>query len=301
MFSEEFLRKNCHKSGNQIAKEQGLDPGNVRTALRALKGKYPDLEWYADPRHKTETRTLRGIAGYDLHFPHHHKKLWKNVLRFCADFKPDVFLLGGDNLNIDALDHWALDSKRFRKLEGKRLTREYRGFNDRILAPLGEVLDEETRRIILLGNHEQWVEHYIDKHPQLEGFLEVRRNLDLDGWEVYDYGLCAKVGKLYFHHGEYFNKHSAAKTVEVFGRNMVFGHGHTSQTFTAVSPVDAEAHAATQLPCMCSRNPHYRRNKSNAWVNGFGVFHIREDESFNLYPVIAVDGEFTAPDGKVYE
>ena len=49
---EAFWRENCGKSGQQIARENGMDPGNVRKAIRRAKGKYPDLEWYADPRHK---------------------------------------------------------------------------------------------------------------------------------------------------------------------------------------------------------------------------------------------------------
>jgi hypothetical protein len=82
---------------------------------------------------------------------------------------------------------------------------------------------------------------------------------------------------------------------------MVYGHGHTYQAHTNITPIDSEAHTAVQIPCACDLNPHYRINKPNAWLNGFAVFYVQPDGSFNLYPVISIGGEFTAPTGVRYE
>lgn len=47
-FTEEFWEQNCHKSGEQIAREQGMDGGNVRRAIRTAKQNpnLRDLPWF---------------------------------------------------------------------------------------------------------------------------------------------------------------------------------------------------------------------------------------------------------------
>jgi hypothetical protein len=239
---------------------------------------------------------------FDLHYPHQTKKLWKNILRFTADFDPDVFLFGGDNLNIDALDHWALDKGNRRQMEGKRLKSEYSGYCKHVHDPLEKILRPDCRRIWMYGNHEDWVEQYIDKHPEVEGFYEVAENIPLarDGWETYPYSTASKVGKLHFIHGEYCNEHNAAKTVKVYGRNVAYGHGHTYQAHTMTTPLDVESHMAVQIPCACELNPHYRANKPNSWLNGFCVFYVMPNGDFQLYPIMAVDGSFIGPNGLSY-
>ena len=67
----------------------------------------------------------KGIAVFDLHYPHQNKVLWDNLLKFAKDFKPDVFVFGGDNLNMDAVDHWKMEKGQKRPLEGRRLKKEY--------------------------------------------------------------------------------------------------------------------------------------------------------------------------------
>lgn len=243
----------------------------------------------------------KGIAVFDLHYPHHDKVLWNNILQFIEDFEPDIFAFGGDNMNMDAVDHWKQEKGKKRPLEGKRLLKEYDGFNKEILDPLWDAFKYTPDRLIFhLGNHEDWVEQYIDKHPEVEGLLELRKHLQLSDWEVYDYGKTSKVGKLYIDHGRYISKYSSSKTVDVYGRNIIYGHGHTSQSYTKVTPIDSQAHQATQIPCACKMNPDYMKNMPSAWVNGFAVFYIHDNGNFNLYPVTSVKGHFIGPNGKEY-
>jgi hypothetical protein len=239
---------------------------------------------------KPETKT--GICVFDLHSPHHHKVLWKNILKITKRLKPDYFVLGGDNMNMDAVDHWLQDKGDRRHLEGKRLKQEYTDFQTKILDRVEKRLPSHCRKIFMLGNHEEWLEKYIDRMPELEGFAEIPKNLKLDNWEIYEYGKTAKIGKLYFHHGQYTVKYAAAKTVDTFNRNIVFGHGHTYQVHTHISPIDDEAHIAVEMPCACEMNPDYMRNRPNTWVNGFGIFYMQDNGNFNLYPVVAIRGHF---------
>lgn len=278
----DFWNNHHDWTGEALAREYGGDGAHWRRAKRKT----------------TEPKGVRGIAVFDLHYPHHSKKLWANILKFTEDFQPDVFVFGGDNLNADAFDHWKKEKKQYRQLEGVRVRKDYEGFQRDVLDRLP--LTDDCRRIFMLGNHEKWIEDYIDSHPEVEGYFEVEKNLALDDWEMYEYGQSAEVGKLHFLHGLYCLQHHAAKHVTVYHRSVVYGHLHTLQSYTEVTPLDSDAHTAFSIPCACDQNPDYMRNKPSAWIQGFGVFYVQPDGTFNVYPVTAFDGHFTAPTGVTY-
>jgi len=294
-YTREFWVENRHLSGEQLGKKLGIDGGSARRLIREAKADPTTADLWP----KVQPNIVRGIAFYDMHHPKHDQRLWNNLLRFAEDFRPTAWVFGGDNMDMEPVSHW-IGNKR-RKIEGLRLCEDYESFNRDVLARVDALLPEDAERIFLLGNHEDWVEQYIDEHPEVEGFLEVRKNLNLERWDVYDYGEVAKIGKLHFIHGEYFNIHHAHKTGQVYGRNVVMGHTHTYQVHTHTVPTDVESHSAIALPCGCHLNPNYRKNKPNAWVTGFGVFYVHPNGNFDLYPVIAVNGSFIAPNGTLYE
>ena len=156
--------------------------------------------------------------------------------------------------------------------------------------PKGTLITRLNGRVAFTGNC--WLEQYIDKIPELEGFAEIERNLNLKDWEIIPYRQTVKVGKIYFHHGEYTGKHHASKMVDTFERNIVYGHLHSQQSYTKVTPIDCQPHTAISMPCACEVNPQYMKDRPSAWVNGFGVFYIHPDNNFNIYPVISSNGHF---------
>lgn len=239
-----------------------------------------------------------GIIVTDLHHPNHDKVLWGNILKVVGQLKPDFFIFGGDNMDMVSVSHWLHDKGDRRHLEGKRLRLEYDDFQSEILDKLK--LPDYCRKIFMLGNHEQWLEKYIDKIPELEGFAEIEKCLKLEDWEIIPYRQLAKVGKIYFHHGEYTTTHHAKKMVETFEHNIVYGHIHSYQVYTKITQINCEAHSAISMPCACDMNPDYNRDRPSAWVNGFGVFYIQPNGNFNIYPVISSKGHFVFVNGKFY-
>jgi len=233
-----------------------------------------------------------GICVYDLHFPNHNKKLWENILRVIDNLKPDYFVFGGDNLDMDAVNHWEIEKGNRRGMEGKRLRKTYDTFNSDIMDNLNISLPDYCRKIFMFGNHENWLEQYIDKIPELEDFAEIERNLNLKDWELIPYRQTVKVGKIYFHHGEYTGKHHASKMVDTFERNIIYGHLHSFQIHTKVTPIDGDAHMAISMPCACDLNPGYMKDKPSAWINGLGVFYIMPNGNFNVYPIISSKDHF---------
>lgn len=234
----------------------------------------------------------KGIAVFDLHYPEHNKILWNNILKFAKDFKPDYFLFGGDNLDMSPVSHWLLEGGQFRKLEGKRLINDYKGFVKEIKEPLENILPDSCKKIWLEGNHENWAEQAIDKNPQYEGLIEIENYIDLKYWSQIPYNGIHKIGKMYFTHGMYTNQYHSAKTVNIVEKNIFYGHTHDHQTHTKITMVGNEPHIGVSVPCTCDLNPQYMRNKPNKWLNGFLIWYMKDNGDFNHYIIIANKGHF---------
>lgn len=242
-----------------------------------------------------------GIGVWDLHYSYHIKPLWKNILKAIKGIKPDYFIFGGDNLNFTAVSHWLHEKGKNKTLEGKRLIKEYKGFNKEIMEPLLKVLPKKCKKIWLMGNHEMWVELAIEKNPQGEGFWEIENNIDLSDWKIIPYPDYYRIGKAYFIHGTYTNDHHAKKTVTTYEHSVFYGHCHTKQVYSKVTPVGNEAHIGVAVPCACELNPDYRRHHPNAWINGFLKFEILKNGCFTDELVTANSkGQFVLS-GKNYD
>jgi len=236
-----------------------------------------------------------GICVFDLHYPNHDKILFDNILKVAKDIKSDIFLFGGDNMDMLPVNPHIAKKNGIRPIEFKRLKGEYDSFQTEILNRINV-----ENKIWLYGNHEDWIEQGIDTDPQrLEGMIEVEHNLDLSEWVKIPVNKYYKIGKLYFTHGQYTNDAVAKKTVTAYEKSVIFGHSHGFQVYTKNSPVDQEPHAAYQCPCACLKNPDYQRNRPSNWVNGFGVFYIANNGYFNFYPAISIKGKFIF-NGKQY-
>jgi hypothetical protein len=280
-------------TGETLAALYGGDAGTWRRKIRAAKEAYPDLPWDA------RGSLLKVMAVFDLHYPKHDDVLWNAMLDFIADAQPDVFIFGGDNLDCTPVSHWLENTRR--PLELQRLVQDYRGFVSDILRPLTAVLPHTARKVWLHGNHEAWIDKYLDKHPEVEGLIEIENNLPLEDWEVLRYGEVFNIGKMHVTHGTYTNLHHAHKTAQVYGRNMVYGHLHTCQVHTMTTPLDSHSHMALAVPCACNMNPDYAKNRPNSWVTGFLWAYVYKNGYFNAYPVIATSGAFVAPNGVFYD
>lgn len=226
----------------------------------------------------------------DLHYPYQINL--RPVEKFIRDIKPTHLIYLGDQMNMDAVCHWIEDKKR--PLEGKRLKEEYDGMNE-ILDRMEAIAGEKTEYIYFEGNHENWVEQYLDHYPNFEGMIEVPENLHLKyrKYKWIPFNRWYKIGKLYFIHGYYTNKYHAEKTARAFKRSVMYGHTHQFQVYTDVSPVDlGDAHTAMSIGCLCDLNPDYWKNKPSNWTHGFGLAYIWPNGNFNMYFIKIVDGHF---------
>ena len=247
----------------------------------------------------------KALVLADIQFPNNNKELLKKVEKYMADEQWDDLIYLGDALDMDAISHHSFEEGNQRALEGKRLKKDYEEFGE-ILRRHRQIVGNKCEITFFKGNHEENPDRFIDRFPTLEGLVEMEDNLPFKelGIEIIKPRGHKKIGKVYFIHGDigrgYLPVCHSKKIVETYNRNVVYGHVHTCQMYTKVSPMGIdETHTAISLPALADINPEWNKDKPTAWLNGFGVMFYNED-NFTVVPIVAVHNKFIAPNGKVY-
>jgi len=242
----------------------------------------------------------KGVALFDVHLtqgalPRPYVAAKKFVSNHLGKKKWDLIVIGGDFMNMDSLSHWDRDKRR--KMENKRFFQE----TMRARKELDDLRYHTKDMVYLEGNHENWVEQYIDRNPEMEGMIELPKQLELEAKKVdwIPMNELYKVGHLYFTHGMWTNKYFAAKHIQELGCNIVIGHKHQEQTFSSSAKMQKPI-KAWGIGCLCDSAPHYMKGKPTNWSDGFAVFYWDDKTGdFNMYPVTMVKNKFLF-EGKRY-
>jgi len=249
----------------------------------------------------------------DIHFPKHNKEAIAAVFQFTKWFKPHTVVLVGDALEMDAINQWKMSKGNNKHFEGKRLKKEYDGFDAEILTKLEKITPKGCERIYMGGNHEVWATMFTNKLTPIEGMIEPDAYLKLKerGWKWIPYlvsdngcgvkqGTC-QFGKLLVMHGAYSNKYHAAKVADMYSKSVAYGHVHDLQMYTKVFSDNATSyHTAQSIGCLCNTSPEFMRGRGNRWVTAFGVLYVQDDGYYNLYTPVIVRGKFVYA-GKLFD
>lgn len=223
----------------------------------------------------------------DLHCPHQDEQAVESVCKLARYIKPSHVVLLGDVIEGAGVSTHIKDSIAERATTD--LLAEFDVFNalfDRVTKYSGEVL-------LTLGNHDERINRYADEHPEVAKLIKFERCFELDARrksgkkiKLCKYNEALNIGKLWFTHGTYTGDTAAKKMVLAYQRSICFGHTHTYGSHTWTSPIDVrDKHTAYNLGCLCNINPGFMKNRPSAWVHMCGVAYIRDDGSFNMYPV----------------
>ncbi len=244
----------------------------------------------------------RGLFFVDSHWGHeikcgkkrplHDPKAHHVLLKIASDWKPQVIIMGGDGLDCGAASHWNANKPRL--TEGLRLEKDAADYHGEVLQPL-EGLGAKQKHYIL-GNHEDWVEQFVDSNPAIEGLVSVDDMLGLtsNGWDVHPQGSVINEGKLYFMHGDTVRSstYPARYAVDTYGRSICFGHFHSPQSHTRVSALDtADKHTGRSVGCLCRKDPGYGRGSPNRWAQGFLLFERADDGYFQVHEIAVTEGQ----------
>jgi len=291
-FKEEIIKlgKSSILNNREIARIVGC----AERTVSKYAGSFADRCKFKTSSDGDPFKIQKTILLPDIHYPHYDLKVMNAVGEFMVDYDPDEIVYMGDQLSLDCISGWNRNKPLLK--EGQRLIRDYNNFDKDVLQLHERYTRPDTKRTFMIGNHEQRVQWYIEKNPELEEMIEIDRNLKLQerGYTIIPSNAIYKIGKLSVIHGYYWNKYHASKTLEAFEGNVVYSHVHNPQMYAKVSPVDRKGyHTATSLPCLCNIKPDYKKNAPNFWINGFGVVeHLPATGYFNIYMMIIIDGSF---------
>lgn len=201
----------------------------------------------------------------------HNPNILKAIFNFAEDFKPDVLILGGDQMDFSSISKWNKDKPRLK--EGQRVKDELDLCKELLVKPAEKL--PCARLIWHQGNHDERLEHLLDSYPELEGLLSVYDYLGLKDWEYYGQGEVSNVGKVHFCHGDSIfsgsgHNQPAAKLVDICRKNIRCGHLHTWNVSPDIGFIDSrDFHTGVVVPCTSNVNPAYIRNRPTRIVNGF--------------------------------
>lgn len=228
-----------------------------------------------------------GILIFDVHLNNSYAKPYQLVKNFIKENKPDFIILGGDYLDCSSLSHW-LETNR-REMEGLRYRKEI-DFAAKELDYLQTYCNDIT---YLIGNHEDWIEQFINKNPQVEGWFELKVALNLleRNIKLIPLNELYKIGKLFVTHGFYTNMFSTKKHLLTLGCNICYGHTHVSQVYMCNMKMQAPL-KAWSIGCLCDFAPSYLKGKPANWINQFAILYVSSTGLFNLYPIDIIHNSF---------
>ena len=243
------------------------------------------------------------VRGQHVIRPTHNLAALRATMKFAVDLQPDIFILGGDQLNCGPVSRWHKGRPRIDS--GFRLKDEMDLLWNEVIVPVENDLSC-SEKVWMYGNHEHWIELWLDEQPAIEGLIEPHNYYELDarGWQIYDQGEIYKAGKLHFIHGD--TMRGVASTVAyraaaLYRRNLRMGHFHTEATGTDKTPVDAQDfHTCKIIPALSRRGPTYMKNAPDNFMQGFLMGEIYPSGDFQD-SVIIINKDRFHMNGKLYD
>lgn len=234
------------KSYNYIANYFGVTEENIREAVYNLKK--GNTEYQEAPRamslitdkpnvYKVNTPGTYWVTGC-AHAPWHNKRMYESTLNFL-DKEVDLegIILAGDFLDMNSLS--SHDRGKV-AIKGVSLDWEYEE-SSKFLDQIDELGRSKlvTHKYFLQGNHEDRYFRALSdvnvskygkalKSPSEGLKLAERGYLETSDWKTghIDFGPYLEIN-----HGEFFNIHSAKKTIDTYRKSVMYFHSHRKQYY----------------------------------------------------------------------
>lgn len=234
--------------------------------------------------------------------PLHEEKAINCMMAVAQDFKPDIWIEGGDNLDCGPVSHWLKDKHKAKK--DLDLGKDCDLYSKLVLDEVN-AMKSVKEKYWLIGNHEDWLQDVIEANPGLESALDWKTLLPgLKSWKVVEQGGFVALGKyLRFIHGDTLTGTSNVtnNAAQKYKNSIRFGHFHSYQTATRYNPFDNhDVNTAIMVPGLCRKNPNYLAGKPSQWLNGFLYGYLNDDGTFHDYVALIINGK-TVINGKTYQ
>lgn len=224
----------------------------------------------------------------DYHAPFQDKEAEKAVFSFLKSRDIDTIILNGDILDFYDVSSFDKDPNRINSLQ-KELDISYRFFKKlRTLKP-------EAKIVFIKGNHENRIERYLKKHPELFSLdaLKLPNLLRLAEFDIGYEPKAYKLGSLKITHGSIVRKYSgytAKAELEKNDCSGISGHSHRLSAYYYKTP--SRYLAWYESGCLCDINPEYADNPN--WTQGFIYGWVNKD-SYSIVPIPIIKGKIKNP------
>lgn len=245
-----------------------------------------------------DTTTKLWVILPDIHHPDHSKPAFGAALSFIErnNTKIKGVVLLGDNMDCVNISRHTKGKPRLRTRGG--VAKDFARFDKDILREIESRIAKDTELIFFLGNHEDWLEQWLDENPEFEGIISFDKSLGLTkrGWQVVPQGDHRQIGKAYLLHGDAVGSgvNVAKKLVDSFCATAIMGHVHAFSAQTKVSQVKAkDKWIGYTLPTLGTLSPKYAKGRPNAFLNGFGIVEEWPNGFVNVYVPVIFEGKFS--------
>ena len=234
----------------------------------------------------SKVKTIVGL--FDAHIDKDGFTKEYNIAKnYIASEEPDEVIIGGDYGDFGCISHWNED-----KLYSSRDT----DFEKDLEVLNGELdfLQRYSKKVTyLVGNHEDWLIQFVEKHPQFYSNINLDKCLNLTkrGITIVPLNHLYKTGSLHWTHGMYVNEHHAKKHFQKLGCSVIYGHVHNYQTYSANMKMQ-EPFVSMSIGCLCNHEPAYLKGKPANWINQIATVYVnKKTDNFNIYPMSIIDDE----------
>ena len=239
----------------------------------------------------------RYIVTPDKHAPLHDKKAISVVKQAIEIIKPDGYVDLGDLGEWESVSHWQWKHKKKPPLEYiiPKLHEDIDAVNE-LLNEIDVSLNKAgvTDKRICMGNHEEWVSHFITEHPYLKEYTFSKATFMKErGYKVYKPGIYFKIGKLYYYHGHHFaGQYHASNHLRKLGASVIYGHHHNLQASTATGLEGLiEAWSIGCLKDMSGEKNKWLKGRPHQWVHAFAIVDYYDKGDFSVTTIKIVNGK----------
>ena len=249
------------------------------------------------------------LVFFDSHdVPKEDKSRFSLLGKLIVKEKPSIIVQGGDFATMDSLSRWDRDKRLI--IEGKRVKDDLLSARESWKLVEEEISKEKNRLrkkkkeqykptlVWMEGNHEDWINSWIERNAELEGFINLRKELDINNNLFEDiiylkYKDNIEFNGLIFTHipmnrtGPISSKYIGSRAIENSNYSIVFGHTHRNVSDSASRyGEDGKLRYIRALNggSFFDKWPHYAEGNNNDYWSGvillhnysFGKFDIEE-------------------------
>jgi hypothetical protein len=252
---------------------------------------------------KGDSMTQTTLCVPDAHvLPGQDLSRFAHLGRLIEDHRPDNIVLLGDFITLEALSHWDLGKPLL--MEDRRYCKDIEAGVQALALSLEPMFALQAKQrknkerlykprlVYCIGNHEDRLSRYLEKHPQLVGQLDVAEDLGLrefDFTDVVPYRSYLEIEGVQFTHAvmhgsaqPYGGKYAVMRSLEASAKSVVFAHLHRKEAINLKRHGDNTLIQGLSCGAFLDEIPEYARGGLTPWWLGTILLQHTEYGRFDV-------------------